>query len=118
MPIILSVVVIAWLSTRGVFTPETLVERYGVLRKSSTSGDMRFDYYDIQQEKVLDNFEGHPWFFASKDMSMTDEYFKYLQENKDAVFKITGKKEEDDCDYYGDGRCLENITVDEIEIYK
>jgi len=97
---------------------DNFLERYGVLRRSSTSGDMRFDYYDIQQKKVLDNFEGHPWFFASKDESMTDEYFKYLQENKDAVFRIVGKKEKDDCDYYGNGICLEDIVVEEIGVYK
>lgn len=94
------------------------VERYGVLRRSSTSGDMRFDYYDIQQKKVLDNFEGHPWFFALKDESMTDEYLQYLQENKGAVFKIVGKRLADDCDYYEDGSCLENIAIEKIEVAK
>ena len=97
-------------------------ERYGVLQRASTSGDMRFDYYDRENGKVLENWNGHPWFFATvadlKDDKNIDDYFDYVQKNKESVFKITGIKEKDDCDYYGDGSCLEDITVEKIETYK
>ena len=39
-----------------------------------------------------------------------------MQDNKNSVFKITGKKEADDCEYFGDWRCLENITIKEIRV--
>lgn len=95
------------------------VERYGVLLRVSTSGDVRFSYYDIEQGRVLDEFEGHPWFFAMiekmDDEKIVDDYVKYVQENENAVFKITGEKEPDDCEYYGDSKCLENIRVKNIQ---
>lgn len=98
-----------------------LVERHGVLRRASTSGDMRFDYYDIEKERVLDGLEGHPWFFATvadlEDDKSVDDYFDYVQKNKESVFKITGVKEKDDCGYT-EGMCYENITIDEIEVVR
>lgn len=96
------------------------VERYGVLSRVSTSGDVRFSYYDIEQGRVLDEFEGHPWFFAMiekmDDEKRIDDYVKYVRENESGVFKITGEKEPDDCEYYGDSKCLENIRVIDIQV--
>jgi len=92
------------------------VERYGVLRRFSTSGEARFNYYDIKEGKVLESWEGHPWFFALVSEDKTDSYVRYIQENKDSVFKITGKREKEDCDYYGNGICLEDISIKRIEV--
>lgn len=100
------------------------VERYGVVFKNSTSGEMRFDYYDMGQKKVLDNWEGHPWFFAlakdAKDYDKIDYFFNKVKDNSGSVFKIIGTKEKDDCDYYAggvnDGACMEIIVVSQIEV--
>ena len=100
------------------------VERYGVVFKNSTSGEMRFDYYDMGQKKVLDNWEGHPWFFAlakdAKDYNKIDYFFNKVKDNGGSVFKIIGTKEKDDCDYYADGvndgACMEVIIVNQIEV--
>ena len=78
------------------------VERYGVVFKNSTSGEMRFNYYDMGQKKVLDNWEGHPWFFAlakdAKDYNKIDYFFNKVKDNSGSVFKIIGTKRKDD--YY------------------
>ena len=97
------------------FQKSNSVERYGTLLRSSTSGDVRFNYYDIEQQKSLENLDGRPWFFALASENETDDYLKYIQEHEGSVFKITGKKEADDCDYFGNGTCLENISVEGIE---
>jgi len=38
------------------------VERYGIVFRNSTSGDMRFYYYDMAKGIILDKFQGYPWF--------------------------------------------------------
>lgn len=97
------------------FQKSNSVERYGTLLRSSTSGDVRFSYYDIDQKKSLESWDGKPWFFALASEDETDKYLDYIQEHQGSVFKITGKKEVDDCDYFSDGTCLENISVEKIE---
>lgn len=87
------------------------VVRYGGLFRFSGSGDMRFSYFDMEKNIFLNEWDGHPWFFGSVDA----KYVDYIGNHSDYVFKITGRKVEDDCDYYGDGRCMENIIVDKIE---
>lgn len=95
------------------------VERYGVVFRNSTSGNMRFSYYDIQQNKILDSWDSHPWFFAAiKDLEnykSVDDVYNYVKNNENSIFKITGTKEKDDCEYYDNGTCLENITIKEIK---
>lgn len=97
------------------FQKSNSVERYGTLLRSSTSGDVRFSYYDINEKKSLESWENRPWFFALASEDETDNYLNYIQEHQGSVFKITGKKEVDDCDYFGNGICLENISVEKIE---
>lgn len=96
----------------------TQVERYGVVRQVSTSGDVRFDYYDLEKGIILDSFQQYPWFFATvddiNDNKKVDDYVNYVQSHPNYIFKITGEKDIDDCDYYGNGICLENIIVDKI----
>lgn len=87
------------------------VVRYGGLFRFSGSGDMRFSYYDMEKKIFLNEWDGHPWFFGSVDA----KYVDYIVYHGNYIFKITGRKFKDDCDYYGDGRCMENIIVDKIE---
>lgn len=87
------------------------VVRYGGLFRFSGSGDMRFSYFDMEKKIFLNEWDGHPWFFGPVDT----KYVDYIGDHGNYIFKITGRKVEDDCDYYGDGRCMENIIVDKIE---
>jgi hypothetical protein len=97
------------------------VERYAVLERFSTAGDMRFKYYDMKNGRVLENRKDYPWFFATvadiKDSKKVDNYVKYIDDHKEYVFKITGSREKDDCSYFGNGVCLENIKVKDITAY-
>lgn len=83
---------------------------YGEIRNFSTSGDIKFDYYDIEQGKALYD-ENKPWFWGY----LHDNQIDYVSKNPYSVFKITGKKEEDDCGYT-EGICLEDISVNEIAV--
>lgn len=98
---------------------EGQVVRYGKVITFSTSGDVRFNYYDIKKSVVLDSWQGYLWFFASpedlNDGKKIDYLNNYIKNNQNSIFKITGIKEKDDCGYYGAGACLENITIKEIE---
>ncbi len=91
------------------------VIRYGVIKFSSTSGDIRLNYYDIKQGKVLESFQEHPWFWAGIDDidhdQCMEEFAQFVESNRNSIFKIEGKKEGDDCVYYTNGPCLENITI-------
>ncbi|MBU4257272.1 hypothetical protein KJ586_00755 [Patescibacteria group bacterium] len=95
------------------------VVRYGIVKTFSTSGDMRFYYYDIEKGIALDNWQGYPWFFATpenlNDGEKIDDLYNYVENNQNSVFKIIGTKEKDDCDYYDARTCLENITIKEIK---
>lgn len=101
---------------------EESVERYGILRTASTSGDLTFTYYDINAGKVLTESQGYPWFFATvediENPQRVTDYYQYTQNHKGSIFKIIGKKGEDDCEYYNNGVCLENISVEKIEAFK
>ena len=97
----------------------SLVTRYGVLRTHSTSGELRLSYYDIKQSKVLESSNGHPWFFAlpeslEHDQKLAD-FNDYIESHEGSVFKIAGMKDADDCGYYGNGVCLESITIKTID---
>lgn len=102
------------------------VERHGVVYKTSTSGDMRFNYYDIKENKILDSWNEYPWFFATidnlDDTEKINNFYNYVSENKGKVFRITGIKEDDDCEYFkkdeNGEKCLENIRIEKIEVIK
>lgn len=107
----------------GMVSPTTdkkEIERYGVVITNSSSGSLRLRYYDINQKKVLDNWQNYYGFWAAvseeKGAESASELFDYVQSNIESVFKVMGTKESDDCDYYGSGGvCLENIRVLRIE---
>lgn len=83
---------------------------YGTVRQFSSSGSMKFYYYDIENKKILED-KNKPWFWGFMD----DDLLKYVGNNHNAVFKIIGKKLQDDCDYI-DNVCLEDISINEISV--
>ena len=105
----------------GIYLPKNnSIERYGILKNHSTSGELRLSYYDMDQKKTLDSWQGYPWFFAlPEDLEHNkklEDFNSYVESNKDSIFKITGTKDLDDCGYYGNGTCLESITIKQIEV--
>ncbi|KKT42647.1 MAG: hypothetical protein UW64_C0016G0009 [Microgenomates group bacterium GW2011_GWC1_44_37] len=102
----------------------SLVTYYGVVSRISTSGEARFNWYDTNTKRVIDPDNQYAWFWAMPikvpdDTTLTDKWVKFIQDNKDSVFKITGTKGEDDCDYWGDwtqNKCMQNIDIKTIEV--
>lgn len=99
------------------------VAYYAKVKQVSTSGDIRFYWYDTELKQIKDADNQYAWFFAlPKDVPDNDEstnkWVKFIKENQDSVFKITGTKEDDDCNYYGSDNCIENIDIKNIEIVK
>ncbi len=101
----------------------SLIIYYGVVRKNSTSGEVRFRWYDIKTHKVLEPDNQYAWFWAMPinvpdDLALTDKWVKFIEGNRDSVFKITGTKGEDDCVYWqvGQKHCMENIDIKTIEV--
>lgn len=92
---------------------------YGTLRHFSGSGSMKFYYVDLEKNQFIKS-EEHPWFWANIGGDSKDEFqerLNYISANGEAVFKITGKKNDEDCGYT-EGVCYEDITVDEIEVVR
>lgn len=94
---------------------------YAKVKQISTSGDVRFYWYDTESKQIKDSGNQYAWFFAlpknvPDDSVATDKWIKFIKDNQNSVFKITGVKETDDCDYYGSEHCIENIDVKTIEV--
>lgn len=107
---------------------------YGVLFRWSTSGELRFGYYDTEKAQAID--DSYYWFFAflpnSESANDTESYqeiiLPYLnfltEENQGAVFKITGLRMMNEDKYYSEcENCgtpdpLHQIEIDKIEVYK
>ncbi len=100
---------------------------YGSPSKISMSGDFRFyltnkdgsHYFDLIDARG--ELQGHYWFWAiPKDISAESVEIKQIFSilNKNNVYKITGTKDEDDCDYYVDtnlsGICVPSLTIHTI----
>lgn len=115
------IIIAAYILLAGYLLFFPKVERYGVLERFSTSGDMRFKYYDMEKGRILENRKDYPWFFATvadiKDGNKVDDYVKYISDHKEYIFKITGSRGKDDCSYLGNGVCLESIKVKNITAY-
>lgn len=97
------------------------VTYYAELARFSTSGDMRFYWYDIAKKQRVKPDDEYSWFFAlptkvPANENATDDWVKYIEDNKTAVFKITGTREPDDCDYYGPDHCIQSVNIDKIEV--
>lgn len=94
---------------------------FGYLKHSSTSGDTQFYWYDTKAKSIKNSNDQYAWFFALPQLVPDDEittnnWVKFIEENKDSVFKITGTRLNDDCDYYGPEHCIENIDVKTIQV--
>jgi len=107
---------------------------YGSLFRWSTSGELRFAYYDIKKDQLID--DPYYWFFAylpnSEDANDMESYQKivkpyldfFTDENSGAIFKITGMRMKNESDYYsecencGNPDPLHQIKIDKIEVYK
>ncbi len=94
---------------------------YAKLKRWSTSGDMRFYWYDNKTKQIVDSDDPYSWFFALpevvlNDPNAADQWVKFIQNSKDSVFKITGTRLEDDCDYYGPKYCIESVDIKKIEV--
>jgi hypothetical protein len=93
------------------------VVAYGILRHYSNAGVMTFEYYDIEKGEILNN-KNKPWFWANPDTNnkeKTSNFISLIDDNRDSVFKITGRRREDSCKFEK-GVCLEDIEVDEVSI--
>lgn len=91
------------------------------IKSWSTSGDIRFYWYDVKTNKIINPEDQFSWFFAipslvSNDEKTTDNWVKFIEENKNAVFKITGTRLNDDCGYYDPDHCIENIDIKKIKV--
>lgn len=96
---------------------------YGYVNKISTSGEARFWYFDIKTNDFVKPKTYYSWYWAMpvnvpNDLTLTDKWFKFVNDNINAVFKITGTKGEDDCGYwqFGPKHCMESIDIKTIEV--
>jgi len=95
---------------------------YGSPSKISLSGDFRFDSTDQNGDRIKD---GH-WFWALprdlQDTENIDRIFTMLSENPKGTYKLTGVRDEDDCNYYEAGplvgTCVQSIIIDNISLIK
>ena len=109
---IISIAIAAVIFCAGLFLrlqKSNEVVRYGTIKNFSSSGSMKFYYYDIENGKILED-KNKSWFWGT----LNDDLVKYVSDNQGAFFKITGKKERDDCGYI-EGICLEDIEISAIE---
>lgn len=94
---------------------------FAKVKQISTSGDIRFYWYDTEFEQVKDIDNEYAWFWAMPvdvpdDLESTDGWVGFIRDNSNSVFKITGTRGQDDCDYYGPDHCIEDVNIDRIEI--
>ena len=103
-------------------TPEagSAVTYFAKIKRWSTSGDIRFYWYDTELKQIKDIDNQYAWFFGSPTyvFDSPGNWVSFFENNKNSVFKITGTKGKDDCDYYGLDHCIENINIDSIEIVR
>lgn len=97
------------------------VTYFAGLKRFSTSGDMRFYWYDVAKKQRINPDDEYSWFFALPtkvpyDEKATEDWVKFIEENKTAVFKITGTRIPNDCGYYGPDHCIKSVNIDTIEI--
>jgi len=85
---------------------------YGkIMQISSPSEKMKFEYFDINKgEKFKINGKDWFWGWYTKQTLQID----FIIRNQDAVFKITGIRGNDDCEYES-GSCFENIEIKNVK---
>lgn len=94
---------------------------YGYNSKISTSGEARFRYFDIKTNDFVKPETQYSWYWAMPinvpdDTSLTDKWVKFIKDNIDSVFKISGTLGKADCTYWDPDHCVENIDINTIEV--
>lgn len=97
------------------------VTYYAKLKTISTAREARFYWYDTELKNIKSPDDKYAWFWAMPqkffdDTKISDQWFKFMDDNNDAVFKITGIRLKDDCNYYDSDHCIEDIDVKTIEV--
>ena len=97
------------------------VVNYAKVKRISTSGDARFYWYDTDTKLIKNPDDQYAWFFALPPFVpyneiTTNNWVKFINDNIDSVFKISGTKGKDDCDYWDPDHCVENIDIKMIEV--
>jgi hypothetical protein len=112
--IVLAAALVFWKTREG--APEE-VSFYAKVKTLSTSGSTAFYYYDLENGKT-DCERKDCWFWGmlrhSEDEEKAMAYFQFLSDREGAVFKVTGVKEADDCEYL-EGQCLTSLILDKVE---
>lgn len=95
------------------------VDFYATLSQFSTSGDMRFRWWDMEQRRDVFPGNKYTWFFAMPPDIVDDEaankkWVKFIDDHTDYIYEIIGRREENDCGYYGSDHCIESVTIDQI----
>lgn len=102
-------------------SPLKSVVYYGHVSKISTSGEARFQWVNENSQKIINPDDQYAWFWAMPvnvpdDSVVTDKWVKFINDNIDSVFKITGTRGKDDCGYWGPDHCVENVDINTIEV--
>jgi len=105
--------------------PKPQITYYGYNTKISTSGEARFYWVDPDSGKIIDQSDPQAWFWAMPPEKVTDnddltaKWYRFVHENADSTFRITGTRGDDDCGYWGDwitNKCMQNIDIQSIEV--
>lgn len=119
--IILSVVLavpLVYFETRAV-APEA-VSYFAKVKTLSTSGSAAFYYYDPESD-TTDCEREDCWFWGvlrqAEDDRKALDYFQFMSDRESAVFKVTGVRDADDCEYL-EGKCLQTLILDKVEVVK
>lgn len=93
------------------------------VKQISTSGETRFYWYDSKLKRIIAPDNQYSWFWAMpenvpSDSKATNEWVAKIKSKQDSVFKITGVRGKDDCEYFDAQHCIQSIKVRSIEIVK
>lgn len=96
------------------------VTYYAKVKVYSSSGSMKFYWYDPKTKLIVEPDDLYSWFWAipadvPQNETTTDNWVEYLRFKGESVLKITGYRLADDCDYYGPDHCIQNINIKTIE---
>ncbi len=96
------------------------VTYYAQLMEFSTSGTMKFYFYDIQTKQIISRGRYGTWFWGTlvgESPEQRDQYIQSIGEQSPGViFMIKGVRHEDDREFYLDGRPVQDIEIESIEI--
>ena len=88
-----------------------IVTLYGTVKQLSTSGSVKFTFDEKMERGKFPN-GGSRWFWGS----VADSNLKYIDEHGNETFVMTGRRNDDDCDYTGDGTCIEDYDIYTVKL--